>query len=543
MGITIAMTEFSDARPYLRNAGVASRVEEILVANCVGRAVLVAEMIEQVGARRLGSLLNANSAALSEIAITIRKDLGSTSQIADASRYLPPKVWEAHCSAEGSFHDRVVRSRPKGWSWTELAAAGAPMSAACVAGIARDVFEESRQLSALSGTRPWTAAADGPVVHRFTFAQRCAISGSPFLAPRLEADEDRKYSAPGFTEAPSKRLRQAGEFGREGQDPRQSGWRFQGHLELELQVRMSIRSFAKSWRSYCSGWHAWHHFMAAYHPADRHFPITLPRLAGFASHFRNEASLSTYIAWIRSGQTLLGIEDGFGKRVGDSLLRGLRASWVPLPKAIIRLEAVERLVLKAIRSGLVQYARASAVCYHFTLRAQSEAFGLTLDGARNGPRGWHSRVTFTSKGAILHLESRKNVRGESHVERRCCCQSSRAACGPCALRGAASDLLAKSGTRQAAGQQRLLDLGSASKARAILGQLAEAVGIEKASWHGFRRGSATDLVAKGASLAQVLSSGAWKSAAFLKYISAQALGRRQALDFSFNESDSDREGS
>ena len=105
------------------------------------------------------------------------------------------------------------------------------------------------------------------------------------------------------------------------------------------------------------------------------------------SHFRGEASLHTYVAWVRSGQTLLGIEEGFGRRFSDSLLRGIRASYVPQPKVILRSEHVEKPVIKAIRNGLVHYARAFAICYHFTLRAQSEAFALTLDGACNGRHG------------------------------------------------------------------------------------------------------------------------------------------------------------
>ena len=529
------MATFSDARSYLNTVGVASHAQEALSVNCLGRAVLLMEMIEQVGARQLGTLLGTDPATLSGIAAIIRREIAGTAQATDIRRYLPPHALDAHRTVEGSFHDGVARSRPAGWSWTELAAAGAPISAATLTGIARDVFEESRQLDALNEPVPWRALA----VRRLTFVERCAISGCPFLAPRLEADEDRKSVAPRFAEPPSKRLRRAGESVQEDQDPRQAGWRFQGHLQSELQIRMSIRSFSRSWKSYCSGWAAWHHFMTAYHPREPHFPITLPRIASFASHFRNETSLATYIAWIRSGQTLLGIEDVFSRRFGDALVRGIKASWVPLPKAIIRREAVERLVLRAIRSKLVDYARAFAICYHFTLRAQSEAFGLTLNGACSGPDGWLSKVTFTSSGAIIHLETRKNVRTVSQVERRCCCSTSRAVCGPCSLRGAARDLIAKYGSREAAGQRRLLDLGSAAKARTVLSELAVAVGVEKATWHGFRRGSATDLVSSGASLAQVLSSGAWKSAAFLKYISAQAVSRRQALDFSFIDSDSD----
>ena len=169
---------------------------------------------------------------------------------------------------------------------------------------------------------------------RLSFVQRCEVSGQPYLAPRTEADESRTSFPPRFDEAPSKRLRRAAGFGGGGQDPSSAGWKFAGHLEEELrQLRIwveSIRSFSLSWKPYCSGWHAWHHFMLAYHPTERDFPLTLSRVAAFGSHFRNAPSLSTYLAWIRSGQTLLGIDDGFGKRFSDALMRGMKASERPV---------------------------------------------------------------------------------------------------------------------------------------------------------------------------------------------------------------------
>ena len=526
---------FASSQPYLQSAGVSGESRRVLLDISYGRAVLVAEAIQQIGAHRLASRLNEETAVLSAIHASIWRDLHQSHQWSDRKRYSPPLVSAAHQNAQDTFHQKVVASRPTGWSWAELAASGSPISAACLAGIARDVFEESQQLLALNEDLPWRA----PRAKRMSFAERCALSGCPFLAPRVAADEAMFGYAPTFDEPPAKRLRRSAGFGRADQDPRHVSWRFQGHLEAELQIRMSVRSFARSWKSYGSGWHAWHHFMESYHPLDAHFPLTLPRLAAFASHFRNESSLSTYIAWIRSGQNVLGIDDGLCRRLSDALMRGIKASWVPRPKSVIRRGDVEKLVARALRDNKVNYARAFAICYHFTLRAQSEAFDLTLDGIREGRRGWHSKVVLERGGAVIHFERRKNERCESQVKRRCCCSSSRAVCGPCALLGSIRDAIARSGSRQRAGRVRLLGLGCNSHARTVLRDIAAAVGVDQASWHGFRRGSATDLVAKGASLTQVLSAGAWRSAAFLRYIAAQAIAKRQALDFSFNDSDSE----
>ena len=88
----------------------------------------------------------------------------------------------------------------------------------------------------------------------------------------------------------------------------------------------------------------------------------------------------------------------------------------------------------------------------------------------------------------------------------------------------------------------VFQLGSISRARQVLRELSGGLGWRRVTWHGFRRGSATDLVAEGASLSKVLAWGAWRSAAFLRYISADALSRRQALDHTLAASESGDEG-
>ena len=169
---------------------------------------------------------------------------------------------------------------------------------------------------------------------------------------------------------------------------------------------------------------------------------------------------------------------------------------------------------KALRKGLVGYARAFAVTYHYALRGQSEAFKLTCDGACGGPHGWHSRITFVSGGAVMTLEGRKNVRGTSRVERVCCCNISPTVCGQCALRGAVCDVDGMLSDDAEARRPPVFQLGSISRARQVLRELSGGLGLGRMTWHGFRRGSATDLVAEGASLSKVLAWGAWRSASF-----------------------------
>ena len=320
-----APAQFHSARPLLQSYGVHGYALEFLVIRSYDRAVLLAELVEQVGPEQLSRIVGIEAAVLSACATGVRESFGIAAQFADKGRYAPPQVGGAHALLHMTFHERVRRSRPSGWSWAELAASGAPMSAASLAGVAADVFDESGQLSAYNAPSERFAVAGATAVHRLSFEVRCAKSGCSLLVPRLGTDN----AAPRFDEPPSKRLRRARVSAPGLQDPRDTGWRFRGHIEAELQIRISARSFCRSWRSYRSGWLAWYAFMAVYHPLEAHFPIVLPRLAAFAAHFRNETSFATYVAWIRSGQALLCIEDGLGKRFCEALMRGIRSTWVP----------------------------------------------------------------------------------------------------------------------------------------------------------------------------------------------------------------------
>ena len=207
-------------------------METILTAS-LDRAVLLAELITQVGEGHLGSLLLVEARTLARIRNSIQKDLESTPEVCDRRRYAPNRVWEAHTNYALSFHERVKRSRPDGWSWVELAAAGGPMSAACLAAIARDIFNESSQLSALNAA----GAPRETKPQRLTFAERCEVSGCKCLVPRLDIDEaNRRLAQPRFDEPPAKRLRIASIETRKVQDPREHWWRFIGILEIELHI-------------------------------------------------------------------------------------------------------------------------------------------------------------------------------------------------------------------------------------------------------------------------------------------------------------------
>lgn len=60
--------------------------------------------------------------------------------------------------------------------------------------------------------------------------------------------------------------------------------------------------------------------------------------------------------------------------------------------------------------------------------------------------------------------------------------------------------------------------------------------------HDIRRGHTQDLVDNGASLAQILSAGQWKSPAFLQYVDLDELEKGAVIEAHMEESSSDDDG-
>ena len=68
---------------------------------------------------------------------------------------------------------------------------------------------------------------------------------------------------------------------------------------------------------------------------------------------------------------------------------------------------------------------------------------------------------------------------------------------------------------------------------------AVAAGGGVPSWHAFRRGMATDLLASGHDWGAVMLAGGWRSTAFLDYLRSRELSAQAAGDNSFSFSDSE----
>ena len=72
---------------------------------------------------------------------------------------------------------------------------------------------------------------------------------------------------------------------------------------------------------------------------------------------------------------------------------------------------------------------------------------------------------------------------------------------------------------------------------AALRRRATNLGLGPLGWHSFRRGAASDLLASGGTLAQVLHAGNWRSAAFLRYLRTRDVDVRAAFEVAAADSD------
>jgi integrase len=119
------------------------------------------------------------------------------------------------------------------------------------------------------------------------------------------------------------------------------------------------------------------------------------------------------------------------------------------------------------------------------------------------------------------------------LRRSCICKDAPdVLCGSCAL---AAQVRHHSSSGRGP-RDRIFGLDPAQCLR-LLRDICSRLGLPSPSWHAFRRGMASDMLASGSSLSAILRAGGWRSAAFLRYLRSQDLDEREALDFTLAISD------
>jgi len=318
-------------------------------------------------------------------------------------------------------------------------------------------------------------------------------------------------------------------------------WRFVGHLQLELSLRLRLGTVSGSWRTLQSQLRAYGAFMDTYHKSTPHFPVILQRLAAYLSFFDNADSGKKYFGALKKASQVMGT--GWPNS-GDvsAMMQGAGKFQTPSRRSFLVGMLTGVIVDELIRLKHFELARFVAVCYTYQLRAQSEGFPLQSGVRQLGVATdhWHSDVVVTPKTVAIVLRRRKNNDKPSEIIRHCICEvwtpKRFTICGPCTLRGLLQE---RPGRRD-----RLFRNISAKDIR-IIKRIALDKGLGPATWHGFRRGRTMDVVAgldvkenPSASMKAIFESGGWNigSRAIFQYITPAAASRQRVAQHLADES-------
>ena len=404
------------------------------------------------------------------------------------------------------------------------------------------VFRESERVSKsieFAHSRPGGCRA-------FSFADRCRASGHEELIPRISLDETLRQGASREALPPLKRIRLSQTASsRRGPstcdvDPRAR--RHSMSLMMEASVRTQMASISKSWAGVRAGISSYARFMDGTLPHVSHFPVTIAGLRLWAVHFDNGDTLRTYISHLRFAHRVLNLPPIEAEDIVSSIVRGARRDTVRRSKPRVAGNHLDAIVRQAIREDDLKAARAYSVAYSFLFRCQSELFGIQSDG-RDADVPYHSHIIFEEgsgrdpPSASVHLASRKNSQRGAVVSRPCICRRELPSlrCGHCALKAIVTSHLQRGGRPQ----DPLLTNLATSRATRTLRRRGSSLGIERCSWHAFRRGAASDIVRSGGTIGFLMNQGGWRSGAFLKYLLCSDVEDRRTLELTAVGLDSD----
>ena len=431
---------------------------------------------------------------------------------------------------------RIAEARPPSWSWLEMLAAGGPSSTEALGAAIELVFRESELYSILQSTL--ARSLGGSLRSTQPFGARCLASDCGHLDLRWSLDEALPLE-PQWSGLPRSRLGQLPEFylGRDGLPFIDlKVWRFPGHLMLERSLMVMLTSIKGSWKSVRSGWWAWGLFMRATNPRSDPLHVTMEALSGFSSNFQNADTLSQYLGHLRLALRLCDRQVAAPPERVAQLMRGLKKHRVAQPLTRLGSKMVRDIALELVDKQLLPFARLCILARSFLFRVQNELFPLQLDGREGLPpqsMDWHSVVHTLGKKVEIVLRTRKNSPGGAVLRRSCICKDAPdVLCGSCAL---AAQVRHHSSSGRGP-RDRIFGLDPAQCLR-LLRDICSRLGLPSPSWHAFRRGMASDMLASGSSLSAILRAGGWRSAAFLRYLRSQDLDEREALDFTLASSD------
>ena len=301
-----------------------------------------------------------------------------------------------------------------------------------------------------------------------------------------------------------------------------------------------LGSCPDSHKSFNSGTKAWAAFACeALQLKGKEFPPPLDGLLAWSALFRHHKTFSNYLGYVRLGCHVLGVSDEVFRspelkraKVAVRKNGGFNAR----ARMFLGHEMIRRIVALANPSSAVEWSLAMMflATYIFLLRLPSEALPMTVGGIGCG-QGRQSVISLESDELCLRLAKRKNLPSGSVIRRTCWCSFCVITCPV--------HTLWKFCEEQGKGAQPFVEFkdGFALRSlRCILKRLSvPEAGVYRT--HDIRRGHAQDLLVRGASLAEILRAGQWKSPAFLVYLDLETLEKGAVVEAHRDESSSDDE--
>ena len=511
--------------------------QRFLESRLWGRLVLLSEIPPQLCDLLVKrGLLHAQGLKLLNDAILKSQGLVPRHELRHPSRFLPPNCYmDELLDLRANHNDRLVKSRPLSWTWLELLASGAVLTAGATALAIEGGFRE------LEGIARWNL--DRTVDLRFLFTDRCLISGCSTMALVEPIDETRDVSQDSrWSEGPRKRISMMVATLMKTTPSSDSvpleAWRFPGHLAAERALRMQLVSIRGSWKSTRSGLFCWQAFVASVLRNSRlDYPILIQDLAEYSQFFANGDSFSRYLSHLRFSARLHQRPDWLpDSSLTEGLCRGLRKCTLKKVKPVLSQDQMTSLVVWLTRQGLTELARLIVIARTFLFRVQSELLPLRLDGGKDSPGSWHSKIdSHGPKALTVFLQRRKNAPEGAELLRSCVCKEApRTLCGVCALQAQ----IRHHSSLHKSPKDPLFNITASAGLIQIRRGCSE-LGLPNISWHSFRRSAARDMMSRGCSLAQILMAGGWRSSAFLRYLCKKDVDARMSLELSFADSGSD----
>ena len=289
-----------------------------------------------------------------------------------------------------------------------------------------------------------------------------------------------------------------------------------------------VRSGLKCWAAFC---------VRVLQYPEMQLPPSSADLIAWGALFRCGETYANYCSHVKVGCLLAGVcvavFDSPEVRRARAAVRA-RNDWCPRPRLFIRKCAVATLVeLGARRRAWHRASMLFLFAYTFLLRVPSEALPAVRVADADEAPSFQSALVLGDAELTLLLRRRKNRAQGSRLSRRCWCASCSTTCPVHALGPWVA--------RFDSGRELFGGISAAGALRALREMLA-ALGVQGASLfrlHDLRRGHAKDLQESGATLAEILAAGEWRSCAFMAYLDRDALERDAVVEAHLLESDSD----